>query len=43
MWYKMRISPMSERQRLQKMIEYKKLIRLKKEVNGITEELLKGN
>jgi hypothetical protein len=40
MWYKMRMLQMSERQRLPKLIE-NKLIHLKKEINGIIEELLK--
>jgi hypothetical protein len=34
---------MSERQRLPKLVENNKIIRLKKEMNGIIEELLKEN
>jgi hypothetical protein len=41
MWYKVRLLQMSERQRLPKLIENNKLIHLKKEINGITGELLK--
>jgi hypothetical protein len=40
-WYKVRLLQMSERQRLPQLREKNKLIHLKKEINGITEELLK--
>jgi hypothetical protein len=43
MWYKVRLLQMSERQRLPKLVENNKIIRLKKELNGIIEELLKEN
>jgi hypothetical protein len=41
LWYKVRLLQISERQRLRKLIENNKLIHLKKEINGIIEELLK--
>jgi hypothetical protein len=34
---------MSERQRLPKLVENNKIVRVKKEMNGITEEPLKEN
>jgi hypothetical protein len=34
---------MSERQRLPKLVENNKIMRLKKEMNGLIEELLKEN
>jgi hypothetical protein len=40
-WYKVKLLQMSERQRLPKLIENNKLIHLKKEINGIIDELLK--
>jgi hypothetical protein len=43
MWYKMRLLQMSESQRLPKLTENNKLIHLKKNKNGIIEELLKEN
>jgi hypothetical protein len=43
MWYKVRLSQMSDRQRLPKLVENSKIIWLKKEMNGIIEELLKEN
>jgi hypothetical protein len=43
MWYKVRLLQMSERQRLPKLVENNKIIRLKKEMNGIIEELMKEN
>jgi hypothetical protein len=39
MWYKVRLLRMSERQRMPKLIEKNKLMHLKKEINGIIEEL----
>jgi hypothetical protein len=41
LWYKVRLLQMSERQRLPKQMENNKLIHLKKEINGIIEELWK--
>jgi hypothetical protein len=43
MWYKVRLLQMSERQRMPKLIGNNKIIRLKKETNGIIEELVKEN
>jgi hypothetical protein len=43
MWYKVRFLQISERQSLPKLIENNKIIRLKKEINGIIEEILKEN
>jgi hypothetical protein len=43
MWHKVRLLQMSERQRLPNLIENNKIIRLKKEINGIIEEILKEN
>jgi hypothetical protein len=40
-WYKVRLLQIFERQRLPKLIENNKLIHLKKEINGIIEELSK--
>jgi hypothetical protein len=41
MWYKARLLQMSARQRRPKLTENNELIHLQKEINGITEELLK--
>jgi hypothetical protein len=43
MWYKVRLLRMSERQRLPTLVENSKIMWLKKEINGIIEELLKEN
>jgi len=40
MWYNVRLIQMSERERLPKLKENSKLTKLKKEIYGITEELL---
>jgi hypothetical protein len=43
MWYKVRLLQMSERQRLPKLVENRKIIWLKKEINSLIQELLKEN
>jgi hypothetical protein len=43
MWYKVRLLQMTERHRLPKLVENNKIVRVKKEMNGITEETLKEN
>jgi len=43
MWYKVRLLQVPGRQRLPKLREDNKLIHIKKEINGIIEELLKEN
>jgi hypothetical protein len=43
MWYKVGLLQMSKRQRLPKLTESNKIIWLKKEMNGTTEEHLKEN
>ena len=43
MWHKVRLLQMSERERLPKLNENSKLIKLKNEINGIIEELLEEN
>jgi hypothetical protein len=43
MWHKVRLLQMSERERLPKLKEDSKLIKLKDEINGIIEELLEEN
>jgi len=40
MWHKVRLLQMSKRERLPKLQENNKLVKLKEEVNGIIEELL---
>jgi len=43
MWLKVRLLQISERERLPKLKENSKLIKLKDEINGIIEELLEEN
>jgi hypothetical protein len=43
MWHKVRLLQMSERERLPKLNENSKLIKLKNEINGVIEELLEEN
>jgi hypothetical protein len=43
MWLKVRLLQMCERERLPKLKENSKFIKLKDEINGIIEELLEEN
>jgi hypothetical protein len=42
MWHKASLLQKSEMERLSKLKEYRKLIKLKEEINGITEELFRS-